>query len=68
VPLGVARPSLLVPIIAGKEVVALLLCGAHVDGTGLDPDEIKMIRDICADAGRVYGWTTAVVQMPATRS
>ena len=54
-PAGVARPSLMIPIIAGKKAPAMLLCGAHDNGTGLDPDEIRMIRRLCADAGLVYG-------------
>jgi len=55
VPVGVARPSLMIPIVLGKQVPAVLLCGAHENGTGLDPDEIRMLRRLCADAGLVYG-------------
>ena len=54
-PVGVATPSLMIPIVSGKQVPAVLLCGAHENGTGLDPDEIRSIRMLCADAGLVYG-------------
>ena len=58
-PTGVARPSLVIPIAAGKVVPAVLLCGAHDNGTALDPDEIRTIRRLCADAGVVYGTTAS---------
>jgi len=32
----------------------MLICGAHENGTGLDPDEIRAIRRLCADAGLIY--------------
>jgi hypothetical protein len=54
-PVGVARPSVMVPIAAGKRVPAILLYGAHNNGTVLDPDEIRNIRGIAADAGLLYG-------------
>jgi hypothetical protein len=53
-PAGVARPVLMVPIVAGKQIPALLLLGAHENGTGLDPDELRALRRLCADAGAVY--------------
>lgn len=54
-PAGVARPTIMLPIAAGRRVPAMLLCGAHENGTGLDPDEIRAIRRLCADAGLTYG-------------
>ena len=53
-PSGVARPAVLLPIIVGKRVPAVLLLGAHENGTALDPDEIRTIRDLCADASLLY--------------
>ncbi|MBV8204695.1 MAG: hypothetical protein JO195_06675 [Candidatus Eremiobacteraeota bacterium] len=53
-PSGTARPSVIVPIAVGKNVAALLLLGAHEDSTVLDPDELRVIRRLCADAGPVY--------------
>jgi hypothetical protein len=53
-PPGLARPSVVVPIISGKRIPALLLLGAHDNGAGLDPDELRMIRRLAADAGLVY--------------
>jgi hypothetical protein len=58
-PKGVARPSLMVPIFAGRRVSAALLCGAHENGTALDPDEVSAIRRLCAQAGLIYGGTAA---------
>jgi hypothetical protein len=53
-PSGAARPATFMPIAAGGQVAALLLLGAHEDGTGLAPDELRMIRRFCADAGLVF--------------
>jgi len=53
-PMGVAHPTAMLPVGAGKVVPALLLCGAHDDGAGLDPDELRTIRKLCVDAGLVY--------------
>jgi hypothetical protein len=58
VPSGVARPTVMVPIVAGKTVAAILLYGAHEDGTTIDPDEIRIIRRLATDAGLVYGSST----------
>jgi hypothetical protein len=54
-PAGVARPTTLFPIISMKRVAAILLCGAHENGTALDSDEIRTIRRSCTDAGFLYG-------------
>ncbi|MBV8461063.1 MAG: helix-turn-helix domain-containing protein [Candidatus Eremiobacteraeota bacterium] len=54
-PAGAARPSVMISIAVGKLVPAILLCGAHENGTALDPDEIRSIRRLCAGAGLVYG-------------
>ncbi|HEY7993367.1 MAG TPA: hypothetical protein VID24_04120 [Candidatus Eremiobacteraceae bacterium] len=62
VPAGVARPTLVVPIVAGRQPAAILVCGAHENGTALDPDEIRVIRRLCADAAPVYAQTMAGVE------
>lgn len=54
-PPGVARPTIMLPIIVSKRVSAMLLCGAHENGTSLAPDEIRAIRRLCADAAVMYG-------------
>lgn len=53
-PPGVARPIAMLPIVAGKMVPAMLLCSAHVNGAAIDPDELRAIRSLCADAGLTY--------------
>jgi hypothetical protein len=54
-PSGVARPEITFPLAAGKRVAAMVLCSAHENGTAVDPDEIQVIRSLCADAAVVYG-------------
>lgn len=54
IPPGVARPAVMLPIVAGKHVAAILLFGAHCDGSSLDPDELRIIRGLAADVGLVY--------------
>jgi hypothetical protein len=53
-PAGVARPVVMIRIIAGKRVRAIVICGVHENGTGIDADEVRAIRRLCADAGIVY--------------
>lgn len=53
-PIGAARPATLVPVIAGRGVPAILLLGAHDNGTGLDPDELRLILRLVADASPVF--------------
>ena len=54
-PSGIARPVTMVPIIVGRRLGALLLCGAHVNGAALNPDETRWLRGLAADAALVYG-------------
>jgi len=53
-PAGLAMPLVMIPISAGTHAAAFLLCSAHENGTGIDPDEIRAMRRICAHAGSVY--------------
>lgn len=57
-PSGIARPVMMVPIIVGRRVGALLLCGAHLNGAGLNPEESRWIRRLATDASLVYGAST----------
>lgn len=54
-PSGIARPVIMVPIVVGPCTAALLLCGAHLNGAALNPDEIRWIRGVAEDAALVYG-------------
>jgi hypothetical protein len=49
---------------AGKRGPAMLLCGAHENGTALDPDEIRAIRRLLSDAAAVYGASHAAEAKP----
>lgn len=51
-PAGVARPIVMLPILAGRCAAAMLLCGAHENGTGLDRDEYAQ----SADSVRTRAW------------
>jgi hypothetical protein len=53
-PAGVARPCVMFPIVTARRTYALLLCGTHESGAGIDPDEIRTIRGMCAHAGMIY--------------
>lgn len=53
-PSGIARPTIGLPIVTSKQVAAVLLYGAHENGTALDPDELRAIRKLCADACFIY--------------
>jgi hypothetical protein len=55
VPSGVARPAIVLPMVSGRRVPAFLVYGAHADGTGLAPDEIRLIRRLSTDACLLYG-------------
>lgn len=53
-PSGAARPTHAFPFFSGPDVTAVLLVGAHNDGTAIDPDEARIIVRLCSDAGLVY--------------
>jgi len=50
VPSGPAYPVLALPIIVRRELVAIVLYGAHIHGEPLDPDEIKAIAGLASAA------------------
>ena len=54
VPSGPAYPVLALPIIVRRELVAIVLYGAHIHGEPLDPDEIKAIAGLASAAAAAY--------------
>jgi len=54
-PAGIAHPGTAMPIVGGQGLHAILLLGAHANGTRLDPDELRAIRRLAEDAGHLYG-------------
>jgi|GEM_PF-2690133 len=63
-PAGVAQPTTLFPIVSGKRVAAILLCGVHENGTALASDEIRTIRKACSDAAFVYDTVPSSFTVP----
>lgn len=53
-PSGLACPTILVPILVGRTVDAILLCGAHENGAAIDPDEFRLIRSLVSDCAVLY--------------
>ena len=53
-PAGPARPVLALPIAIRRELVAVVLYGAHVHGEALDPDEIRAIAGLATGASAAY--------------
>jgi hypothetical protein len=45
---------MLIPVVAGRRVLAILLLGAHDNGTALAPDELRLISRLVADACPVF--------------
>lgn len=67
-PSGAACPMVFVPIIVGRTVVAVLLCGAHENGAAVDLDEFRLIRSLTSDCAPLYagiGPTGARSPLPA---
>jgi len=54
VPSGPAHPVLALPITVRRELVAVVLYGAHTHGEPLDPDEIKAIAGLASAAAAAY--------------
>jgi hypothetical protein len=55
VPLGAARPTLAIPIVAQHELIGFVLYGNHRDATSLDPEEVSLLTRLTAAAGNAYG-------------
>jgi hypothetical protein len=54
VPPGVAQPLLLIPILSRRKIVALVLYGAHTSGADIDPDEVRVLTDLCRAAAPIF--------------
>ena len=54
VPRGAGEPALGVPVISRRRLVALALYGAHVSGPEIDPDETRLLKDLCAAAAPAF--------------
>jgi hypothetical protein len=59
VPVGVGRPSVMLPLKFGRRVTAMLLCGSHENGARLARAEARLILKSCSDVGFVYGKSPA---------
>jgi hypothetical protein len=60
-PSGFARPVAMVPMVAGRQVLAILLLGAHENGTALAQDELRLILRLVEDACPVFAMASAEV-------
>jgi hypothetical protein len=54
VPRGTGEPALAVPLTWRRKLVALAVYGAHTSGAEIDPDEARLLREICAAAAFAY--------------
>jgi hypothetical protein len=53
-PSGSACPTISVPVVVDRTVVAIVLCGAHENGAAIDPDEFRLIRGLASDCAPLY--------------
>jgi len=53
-PLGMAQPTLALPIISRGELLAVAFYGPHLHGEAFDPDEIKCIAALAPGAAAAY--------------
>ena len=60
-PSGFARPAVMVPMVAGRQVLAILLLGAHENGTALAQDELRLILRLVEDACPVFAMANTEV-------
>ena len=56
VPLGPARPALVIPLRFQRKVCALQFYGAHLTGADLDAAEVRALKEICAGAAPAFGY------------
>jgi hypothetical protein len=54
VPSGLAQPLYAVPVCVRHRVVAIALYGGHASGEALDPDEMRLLRELGAGAAIAY--------------
>lgn len=53
-PQGRAEPVIALPIIVRRSLAGILLYGAHVDATDVDPDEVKVLASLATSAAAAY--------------
>jgi hypothetical protein len=58
-PIGLAKPVLAVPVLAGRRVVAIVLYGQHRSGADIDAEEIAEIERVAEAAGAAFGHVEA---------
>lgn len=54
IPTGDATPALAVPILARRQLRAIVLYGKHLSGADFDQDEIRLLEKIAIAAGATY--------------
>jgi hypothetical protein len=64
---GLTRPTTMLPMVAGRRVLAVLLLGAHENGTALAHDELRLILRLIADACPVFAIGTAEMVVEPVR-
>jgi hypothetical protein len=66
VPHGTGEPALAVPLISRHKLVGLAVYGAHLSGAEIDPDETRLLRDLCAVAAFAFDQRiTGILAAPA---
>lgn len=53
-PEGLAAPMYAIPIAVRNEIEAVAVYGGHAGGEALDPDETRILRDLCSAAAVAY--------------
>jgi hypothetical protein len=54
IPRGAAEPALAVPLTSRHKLVALAVYGAHLSGAEIDPDEVRLLAELCRAAAPAY--------------
>jgi DNA-binding SARP family transcriptional activator len=53
-PIGDITPAVAIPVADGGDLFAIATFGPHRSGFDIDPDEIRMLRNLCGAAARAY--------------
>ncbi|MBV8489655.1 MAG: adenylate/guanylate cyclase domain-containing protein [Candidatus Eremiobacteraeota bacterium] len=53
-PKGTREPVVAFPLFARQALIGYVLYSAHNNGVDLDPDDLKLLTDICGEASRGY--------------
>ncbi len=67
VPTGLASPVLAIPLIAHRKVIALIFYGAHANGADINPDEERLLVELCVAAAPAFDQreTSGIGALPA---